>query len=135
MLAPFESVTVPTSEVVVAICPKTRMDSSSERKPTQENRKAVMMPLLKKSKALESVYTTRRRIPARQAISLRYHRLDLGDSGQYNSAMRKFAVSIAILLSIATLAFGQSGTKRYLYMSMPDGAQKEGRSDPPGIMI
>jgi len=41
----------------------------------------------------------------------------------------------AILLSMATLAFGQSGTKRYLYLSMPDGAQKEGRSDPPGILI
>ena len=49
--------------------------------------------------------------------------------------MRKLTVFIAILLSIAILAFGQSGTKRYLYLSMPDGAQKEGRSDPPGILI
>lgn len=49
--------------------------------------------------------------------------------------MRRLTVFIAILLSIATLAFGQSETKRYLYLSMPDGAQKEGRSDPPGILI
>src|SRR5689334_2576577 len=49
--------------------------------------------------------------------------------------MRKLAVFIAILLSIAILAFGESGTKRYLYLSMPDGAQKEGRSDPPGILV
>jgi hypothetical protein len=49
--------------------------------------------------------------------------------------MRKMTVFIAILLAIATLAFGQAGTKRYLYLSMPDGAQKEGRSDPPGILV
>ena len=49
--------------------------------------------------------------------------------------MRKFALFAAISLSIAALANGQSATKRYLYMSMPDGAQKEGRSDPPGILI
>lgn len=49
--------------------------------------------------------------------------------------MRRLTVFSAILLSIAILAFGQSGTKRYLYLSMPDGAQKEGRSDPPGILI
>ena len=49
--------------------------------------------------------------------------------------MRSLTVFIVILLSIATLAFGQSGTQRYLYLSMPDGAQKEGRSDPPGILI
>ncbi|MBI3680669.1 MAG: hypothetical protein HY235_09760 [Acidobacteria bacterium] len=54
---------------------------------------------------------------------------------QYNSAMRKSTMFIAILLSIAILAFGQPGTKRYLYLSQPDAAQKEGRSDPPGIMI
>jgi DNA-binding beta-propeller fold protein YncE len=41
----------------------------------------------------------------------------------------------ASLLLIAGLAFGQSGVKRYLYMSMPDAAQKEGRSDPPGILV
>ena len=49
--------------------------------------------------------------------------------------MRRLTVFIAILLSIASLAIGQSGTKRYLYLSMPDASQKEGRSDPPGIMI
>jgi DNA-binding beta-propeller fold protein YncE len=40
----------------------------------------------------------------------------------------------AILLSVATLAYGQSPTKRYLYMSMPDAAQKEGRSGV-GILV
>src|SRR3989442_10248519 len=49
--------------------------------------------------------------------------------------MRRLTAFIAIFLSIAILAFGQSGTKRYLYLSMPDGGQKEGRSDPPGILI
>ena len=49
--------------------------------------------------------------------------------------MRRPTAFIALFLSIAVLAFGQSGTKRYLYLSMPDGAQKEGRSDPPGILI
>ena len=49
--------------------------------------------------------------------------------------MRSLNAFIAIFLSIATLAAAQSGTKRYLYLSMPDGAQEEGRSDPPGILI
>jgi len=49
--------------------------------------------------------------------------------------MRCLTMFVAILLSIATFAFGQSGTKRYLYLSMPDASQKEGRSDPPGILI
>ena len=49
--------------------------------------------------------------------------------------MRRLTAFIAILLSIATLASAQSGTKRYLYLGMPDGAQEEGRSDPPGILI
>jgi outer membrane protein assembly factor BamB len=49
--------------------------------------------------------------------------------------MRSLTVLIAILLCIATFASAQSGTKRYLYLSMPDGAQEEGRSDPPGILI
>jgi hypothetical protein len=49
--------------------------------------------------------------------------------------MPRITAYIATLMSIATLAFAQTGTKRYLYLSMPDGAQKEGRSDPPGIMI
>ena len=39
--------------------------------------------------------------------------------------MRRFNVYFPTLLLIATLAFGQSETKRYLYMSMPDAAQKE----------
>ena len=41
---------------------------------------------------------------------------------------------IAIFLSIATLASGQSQTKRYLYMSTPDAAQKDYRSGQ-GILI
>jgi hypothetical protein len=49
--------------------------------------------------------------------------------------MPRITAYIATLLSLTALAFGQSGTKRYLYLSQPDGAQKEGRSDPPGIMI
>jgi DNA-binding beta-propeller fold protein YncE len=44
-------------------------------------------------------------------------------------------VFVAILLTISSVVLGQSETKRYLYLSMPDGAQKEGRSDPPGILI
>src|SRR4026209_2032743 len=42
---------------------------------------------------------------------------------------------IAILLSIAAVVCGQAPTVRYLYLSMPDGAQKEGRSDPPGVLV
>src|SRR5678810_1094813 len=42
--------------------------------------------------------------------------------------------SFAVCLSIATLAFGQSQTKRYLYMSTPDAAQKEYRSGE-GILV
>ncbi|MBK5292850.1 MAG: hypothetical protein JJE04_14405 [Acidobacteriia bacterium] len=49
--------------------------------------------------------------------------------------MRKSATFLAMLLWMAALCFGQSVTKRYLYLSMPDAAQKEGRSDPPGILI
>jgi len=37
-------------------------------------------------------------------------------------------------LSLACAAFGQSGTKRYLYMSTPDAAQEEGRSGD-GILV
>ena len=55
--------------------------------------------------------------------------------GHYNSAMRRKTTFLAILLWTATLCSGQSPVKRYLYMSMPDAAQKEGRSDPPGIMV
>ena len=61
--------------------------------------------------------------------------LTLATFGQYNCAMCRLTVFVVTLLSITALAFGQSGTKRYLYLSMPDGAQKEGRSDPPGILI
>lgn len=39
-----------------------------------------------------------------------------------------------ILLSVVALAFGQSPTKRYLYLSTPDGSQEEGRSGN-GILI
>ncbi len=42
--------------------------------------------------------------------------------------------SLIAVLSIAVAAFGQPSTKRYLYMSTPDGAQKEGRSGN-GILI
>jgi outer membrane protein assembly factor BamB len=39
-----------------------------------------------------------------------------------------------IFLSLAAIAFGQSETKRYLYLSTPDGAQEEGRSGN-GILV
>ncbi len=39
-----------------------------------------------------------------------------------------------LLLSITSSAFGESPTKRYLYMSTPDGAQQEGRSGN-GILV
>jgi DNA-binding beta-propeller fold protein YncE len=41
---------------------------------------------------------------------------------------------VTIFVSIAITALGQSPAKRYLYMSTPDGAQKEGRSGN-GILI
>src|SRR5258708_4136474 len=41
---------------------------------------------------------------------------------------------LTIFLSIAAVAFGQSQTKRYLYMSTPDAAQKDYRSGQ-GILI
>lgn len=52
---------------------------------------------------------------------------------------RRFSL-LAVVLLVAvvaidlTPAFGQTATKRYLYMSTPDGAQKEGRSGN-GILI
>ena len=49
--------------------------------------------------------------------------------------MRWLVLSLAISLSFVNLALGESQTKRYLYLSMPDGAQEEGRSAPPGILI
>ena len=48
--------------------------------------------------------------------------------------MRVLISSLAISLSIANLAFGESQTRRYLYLSMPAGAQEEGRSGA-GILI
>lgn len=41
---------------------------------------------------------------------------------------------VALVLSITTVSFGQSDLKRYIYMSMPDAAQKEGRSGS-GILV
>ena len=49
--------------------------------------------------------------------------------------MRIHISVVAVLLSIATLASGQSETKRYLYLSTPDGAQEVGRADGAGILI
>ncbi|MFN3322421.1 MAG: hypothetical protein ACK5AZ_02905 [Bryobacteraceae bacterium] len=44
------------------------------------------------------------------------------------------AVCLAFFAACA-LASAQPAVKRYLYISMPDAAQKEGRSEPPGILI
>ena len=49
--------------------------------------------------------------------------------------MSRFALLTAILLSAATLASADSDTRRYLYMSTPDGAQKEGRAEGNGILV
>ncbi len=49
--------------------------------------------------------------------------------------MRLLVSLISISLSVASLTFGESRTKRYLYLGMPDGAQQEGRSGLPGILI
>ena len=48
--------------------------------------------------------------------------------------MRLLVSLISISLSVASLTFGESRTRRYLYLGMPDGAQQEGRSAP-GILI
>jgi DNA-binding beta-propeller fold protein YncE len=48
--------------------------------------------------------------------------------------MRTRVFIVAVVLTITTVAFGQSATKRYIYMSMPDAAQKEGRSGS-GILV
>jgi len=48
------------------------------------------------------------------------------------AAMRIFTFFVAICLSVASAAFGQTG--RYLYISTPDGAQTQGRSGT-GILI
>ena len=48
--------------------------------------------------------------------------------------MRNLFSILAMILLLAPAAFGQSETKRYIYMSQPDGAQREGRSGA-GILI
>lgn len=48
-----------------------------------------------------------------------------------NSPLRLVAIS----LCLAALAPAQSQTKRYLYLSTPDAAQKEGRTEGQGILI
>ena len=42
---------------------------------------------------------------------------------------------LALLLFAFLVPAEAQPVKRYLYMSMPDAAQKEGRSEPPGILI
>ena len=54
--------------------------------------------------------------------------------------MRILTLAVAFSLATASLGFGASEigdgkTKRYLYMSTPDGAQKEGRAEGAGILI
>lgn len=49
--------------------------------------------------------------------------------------MYLIGLRLLLVTSLAGLLWGQSGVKRYLYLSMPDAAQKEGRSEPPGILI
>ena len=49
--------------------------------------------------------------------------------------MRILISATTILLSVATLASGQSETKRYLYLSTPDAAQEVGRPDGAGVLI
>ena len=48
--------------------------------------------------------------------------------------MPRLTFIVTILLAIGTALPGQSETRRYLYMSTPDGAQVEGRSGT-GILI
>lgn len=49
--------------------------------------------------------------------------------------MRHLTLFFITFLLIAAVALGQSETKRYLYLSTPDGAQQEGRADGAGILI
>ena len=49
--------------------------------------------------------------------------------------MRHLTLFFTTFLLIAAVALGQSETKRYLYLSTPDGAQQEGRADGAGILI
>jgi len=48
--------------------------------------------------------------------------------------MRRSVSLAAFFLSVSTLAMGQGETKRYLYLSTPDGAQERGRSGA-GILV
>lgn len=48
--------------------------------------------------------------------------------------MKRRILLVALLLSATTLAAGQGETKRYLYLSTPDGAQEQGRSGA-GILV
>jgi hypothetical protein len=48
--------------------------------------------------------------------------------------MRILVSFVALVVSITAVTVGQSATKRYIYMSMPDAAQKEGRSGS-GILV
>ena len=49
--------------------------------------------------------------------------------------MRTLIAVTTLVLSAATLAFGQAETKRYLYLSTPDAAQEEGRAEGNGILV
>ncbi len=49
--------------------------------------------------------------------------------------MSRSTLLTAILLSTAVLASADSDVRRYLYMSTPDGAQKEGRAEGNGILV
>ena len=49
--------------------------------------------------------------------------------------MRRLTTLLALLAGVAALAVAQPKDGRYLYLSMPDGAQEEGRSGAPGILI
>ncbi|MBV6430369.1 MAG: hypothetical protein IANPNBLG_00480 [Bryobacteraceae bacterium] len=48
---------------------------------------------------------------------------------------RSIALFLACFLPLATIVSAQPETRRYLYLGMPDGAQEEGRSEPPGILV
>ncbi len=48
--------------------------------------------------------------------------------------MRRLILLLTLLVAISAAAFGGSQTGRYLYLSMPDGAQQQGRSGA-GVLI
>ena len=62
------------------------------------------------------------------AHNLRLHRSRVGSMGG-------LILVTTVCLAISTLAFGQSETKRYLYLSTPDAAQEVGRADGAGILV